>query len=184
MILLPWYRSDCCIGPGGCQCTLQWLGVIDILGCPYSHALKRRWSRKMGLPCVWMTATSGLHAWMACCRIRLEGDGGPFVKGNLAENRGYFYELFHKYVRFVRSNAFFRVRFGAGSGLFVQVIHAIEQGRGATLVLLREGRPTQLWRKSGQVCQGQRIRQRNWLPFPGFAAPSWPLTPTHTTPTQ
>ena len=39
--------------------------------------------------------------------IRLEGDGGPFVKGDLAENQGYFYGFFHKYVRFVRSKAFF-----------------------------------------------------------------------------
>ena len=46
------------------------------------------------------------------------------------------------------------MRFGVGSGLFVQVIHAIEQGRGATLVLLREGRPTRLVAKIGAGLSG------------------------------
>ena len=38
---------------------------------------------------------------------RLEGEFGRFVKGSLGEKQGYFYEFFHKYVRFVRSKAFF-----------------------------------------------------------------------------
>ncbi len=78
------------------------------MGCSYTHVFKMCWSRKTGLPCVWMAAMSG---WRAA-DFRLEGECGPFMKGNPAENKGYFYEFFHKYVRFVRSKAFFWARFG------------------------------------------------------------------------
>ena len=44
-----------------------------------------------------------------------EGEGGAVVKGDQGGKRGYFSEFFHKYVRFVRSKAFFERDLGADS---------------------------------------------------------------------
>ena len=54
-------------------------------------------------------------AWITGGRFLAGGEGGAFVKGNQADKGGYFSEFFHKYVRFVRSNAFFERDLGADS---------------------------------------------------------------------
>jgi len=43
-------------------CSLKWGRVQgSYKGCPYTHGLKKRWSRKEGWPCTWMTAMRELY---------------------------------------------------------------------------------------------------------------------------
>lgn len=67
------------------------------------------------------------------------------------------------------------MRFGIESGLFVQVIHAIEQGRGAAQVLPHEGRLAQMVAKIGAGLSGTEDKAKELAATSGVRSAIRPI---------
>ena len=92
------------------------------------------------------------------------------MKWNLGETQGYFCEFVQKYVRFVRSKAFFWLDSGSDPGLLCKLSLLVSRG-GATQVLPPEGRPVQLVAKIGAGLSGPEDKSKELDAISGVRSP-------------